>query len=314
MITLPTSVTRILFVVPSFALIFSCMSSEDVPVTPSGPPRALVYGVVSMSPVSPVSPDRVDLTDHVFSPGVSVTLRFAQPESAPMHFLAADNLGLARLFISKAFVDLYSRDKLSAAIAALCPYHEVFVQAVQTYNRDIPGMPELLQAINEASEDTLADRVAFFARGAVTLYAFAIAQGGTASGYNLEYVRAHIGVREGIEQITEMIHAHMPYVIIKVLSEFTQKLKMLYARVRHDELCSQFWVAVAALDTARMRTEADSAWMYPAQDAVFQLILAYQKYRISQYQELYEEQVSALGDQKEAALACEKYLLDNGLL
>jgi hypothetical protein len=310
MITLPTSVTRILFVVPSFALIFSCMSSEDVPVTPSGPPRALVYGVVSMSPVSP---DRVDLTDHVFSSGVSVTLRFAQPESAPMHFLAADNLGLARLFISKAFVDRYSRAAFSEALAALRPGHEAFVQAVQAYEACIPGMTQLREAINEASEYTLADRVAFFARGAVLLYAFAIAQGGTASGYNLGYVRDHIGVRAGTQQITEVIRVHMPYVIIKVLSEFTQKLKMLYARVRHDELCSQFWVAVSDLDDALI-TIQDTESLNCEQNAVFQLILAYQKYRISQYQELYEEQVSALGDQKEAALACEKYLLDNGFL
>jgi len=264
--------------------------------------------------MSPVSPDRVDLTDHVFSSGVSVTLRFAQPESAPMHFLAADNLGLARLFISKAFVDRYSRAAFSEALAALRPGHKKFVKAVLEYDPGIPGMTQLREAFNEREGCTLADRVALFAQGAVTLYAFAIAQGGTESGYNLSYVCEHIRVEAGTQQITEVIRQHMPYVIIKVLSEFTQRLKRLYSHESDDELCRQFWLAVAALDTARMRTEADSAWMHPAQDAVFQLILAYQKYRISQYQELYEEQVSALGDQKEAALACEKSLLDNGLL
>ncbi|MEI7580258.1 MAG: hypothetical protein WCJ17_00510 [bacterium] len=308
MITLPTSVTRILFVVPSFALIFSCMPSD-------APDR-----VTCMALASPDCAGSVD-EDPGFSPRLSgLKLTFAQPESAPMHsesapmhFLAADNLGLARLFISKVFVDRYSRAAFSEALAALRPGHEAFVQAVQAYEACIPGMTELHEAINEASEYTLADRVAFFARGAVLLYAFAIAQGGTASGYNLGYVRDHIGVRAGTQQITEVIRVHMPYVIIKVLSEFTQKLKMLYARVRHDELCSQFWVAVSDLDDALI-TIQDTESLNCEQNAVFKLILAYQKYRISQYQDLYTEQVSALGDQKEAALACEEHLLDNGFL
>jgi hypothetical protein len=302
MITLPTSVRRILFVVPSFAFIFSCMSF-DAP-----------YGVTPMVLASPDRAGSVD-EDSDFSPLLSgLKLNFAKPERAPMHFLAVDNLGLARLFISKAFVDRYSRDAFSTAITALRPGHEAFVEAVQRHEAFMPGMTELHEAINEAREYTLADRVAFFARGAVTLYAFAIAQGGTASGYNLGYVREHIGVPAGTQQITQPICDHMPYVIIKVLSEFTEALKMLYARLpHHDELCSQFWVAVSRLDDAFIKI-GDTESLNCEQNAVFNLILAYQKYRIRQYQELYQAQVSTLGDPTKAALACEEHLLDNGLL
>jgi|GEM_PF-6689357 len=306
MITLPTSVTRILFVVPSFTLIFSCVSS-DSPRLPDAP-----YGVIDMRLASPDRPAGDD--DRDFSSKlIGSRLNFAQSQSAPMHFLAADNLGLARLFMSKDFVDRYSRDVLSVALAELCPGHEAFVQAVQRHEAFIPGMIDLHEASNEARDYTFSDRVALFARGAVILYAFAIAQGGTASGYNLGYVREHIGETVGTQQITEVIRAHMPYVIIKVLSEFTQKLKMIYAWVSHDELCSQFWGAVSALDDALIKREDIKSLNYE-QNEVFKLILAYQKYRIEQYQYLYSNKLSALVDQKEAALACEAHLLDNGLL